>query len=378
MSAVADETTPGGDGQSAATEDLDVAKLPGLDRALRQIAAHADRLDAEPAFPTEAFRALAGTGALGCTLPDRRGKRIVFAEELGLLQAVARADGSVGRILDGHLNAVERLTLTCPGVLDHGDLEAIIAGQLLLGVWGADPARGEGRPVELRATGGIMVLSGVKTYCSGAGGVQQALVVARDHAHERRLVLVDLARGVQVDRSWYRAAGLRASESHRVVFDNASVRAVLGGPGELLREPWFSRDAIRTSATWAGIAHSVVDAALRVVRARPNPSEMMALAVGRMLVALGTIRHWLRDAAACADDNRSLGAVAIEARWAIAGAAREIASEAALACGSHPLATGGALSRGRRDLDLFLLQHRLDTLLARHGARVLGQGTRDE
>jgi hypothetical protein len=36
-----------------------------------------------------------------------------------------------------------------------------------------------------------------------------------------------------------------------------------------------------------------------------------------------------------------------------------------------PFATGGTLDRARRDLELFLLQHRLDPMLARAGAAVL-------
>jgi hypothetical protein len=184
---------------------------------------------------------------------------------------------------------------------------------------------------------------------------------------------VDTTAGVSIDHSWYRGAGLRASESHRVLFDGAPVPAVLGGPGEVSRDPWFSRDAIRTSATWAGIADSVLDAALSFLHERGEPSETAALAAGRMRVALATIDRWIDHAATQAEP---LAETAIHARWAIAAAARELAAEAALACGSRPLATGGALSRGRRDLDLFLLQHRLEPLLARHGAAIIGAGER--
>jgi alkylation response protein AidB-like acyl-CoA dehydrogenase len=348
-----------------------------LEAALERIAVGADELDRHPAFPFAAFDELASAGVLGATVPGPDGRRIPFGDELRLVREVSRADGSVGRILDGHFNAVERLAVACPDTLEDGERAQIAAGEVLLGVWGADPAPGEGEPARLR--GGK--LYGVKTFCSGAGGVQRALVVARDDAGERRLAYVDLSSGVSIDHSWYRGEGLRASESHRVVFDGAHVPAVLGGPGEASREPWFSRDAIRTSATWAGIADGVLDAALAFLRARGNPSEIAALAAGRMRVALGTIDRWIDHAGARASEAGASGeaqpplaATAIEARWAIAAAARELAAEAALACGSRPLATGGALSRGRRDLDLFLLQHRLEPLLARHGAAAIGGG----
>ena len=58
-------------------------------------------------------------------------------------------------------------------------------------------------------------------------------------------------------------------------------------------------------------------------------------------------------------------------REAVAGAGRPILDEAARACGSRPFATGGALDRARRDLEIFLLQHRLDPLVARAGRAVL-------
>ncbi|MFZ1994553.1 MAG: hypothetical protein WAU75_10610, partial [Solirubrobacteraceae bacterium] len=66
-----------------------------------------------------------------------------------------------------------------------------------------------------------------------------------------------------------------------------------------------------------------------------------------------------------------LAAVALHARAAIARASHLIVAEAERACGAHPFATGGQLDRARRDLELFLLQHRLDPALAAAGARAV-------
>ena len=54
-------------------------------------------------------------------------------------------------------------------------------------------------------------------------------------------------------------------------FRGARVLAVLGGPGELSREPWFGRDAIRTAASWAGVADSA--AARRSTSSRSAPKR---------------------------------------------------------------------------------------------------------
>ena len=173
---------------------------------------------------------------------------------------------------------------------------------------------------------------------------------------------------------------MQASESHRVVFDGAPVLAVLGEPGELLREPYFSRDAIRTAVTWAGISDAAVDAALDVLAAKAGggePEEVVSLAAGKMLTARGTIDSWLARAARLADaDPSSLPGISTELRQAVASACREILDEAARAVGSHPFAVSGPLDRARRDLELFLLQHRLEPALVRRGRRAISEGRR--
>jgi alkylation response protein AidB-like acyl-CoA dehydrogenase len=145
-----------------------------------------------------------------------------------------------------------------------------------------------------------------------------------------------------------------------------------GPPGGLSQQPWFGRDALRTAASWAGMADRALDAALDELAARPDPGPLEQLAAGRMLTAQQTITTWLQRAARAMDAPASeLPAVALHARVAIAQASRELLDEAARACGSHPFATGGALDRARRDLELFLLQHRLDPALVAAGACAL-------
>lgn len=353
-----------------------------LDEVLAGIAAGAAARDEAPAFPEEPFAALAASGILGMTAPGpERGRPVSFAEEWRVLRAVARADGSVGRILDGHFNAVERVSVLAPEPLRSSELEAVAAGGLRLGVWGADPIPGEGEPARLVDGGGR--LSGVKTFCSGSTGLDRAVVLVRgeDGAPGPPLVAyVDLSTGAEVDASWFRGAGMRSSESHRVVFEGARVLAVLGGPGELSREPYFSRDAVRTAVTWAGIADLAADSALDVLAAKSagrDPDDLVSLAAGRMLTARGTIDRWLEAAAARADADpgASLAGFSTGLREAVAAGCRSILDEAARAVGSHPFATAGPLDRARRDLELFLLQHRLDPAVARWGRGAIGERT---
>jgi hypothetical protein len=307
-----------------------------VEDALRSIAAGAADLDARPAFPHAAFAALRQACAL-----EPPGDR---AREWARVRAVSKADGSVGRIFEGHLNAYERLALEGIDPEDH-----------LLGVWGADPLPHEGEPAGVRDNR----LFGTKVFCSGAGGLDGALVIAQG-----TLVYVELDDSVTVDTSWFRGGGMRASESHRVRFDGTPVRATLQ---PLTRQPYFARDAIRTAACWAGILDAAVEAALDDLAAKPGePDDLRALAAGTMVTAQGTVDRWFERAAD--DDTVSIGL-----RVAVAAAGATILQEAARAVGSRPFATGTRLDRARRDFELFVLQHRLDPLTARLGRERIEQ-----
>jgi alkylation response protein AidB-like acyl-CoA dehydrogenase len=351
---------------------------PSLAAVLEQIAASAQERNREPVppFPEEPIALLEAAGAMAWNASPGV-QRPPAAAELELVRSVALADASVGRIFDGHVNGVERLAVHAPAELRDRELAAIRAGRLRVGVWGGDPRPGEGPPATLVRRGATEVLSGVKTFCSGAGGLDRALVLARGPDSAPPVpVWVDLTAGetVRVDETWYRGAGLRASVSHRVVFDGAPVLARFGAPGSLTAQPWFGRDALRTAASWAGMADAALASALAELAARPARGPLEDLAAGRMLTAHESITTWLERAARAMDDPRAgLAAVSIHARAAIAEACAKLLDEAARACGSHAFAIAGPLDRARRDLELFVLQHRLDPGLAAAGARALAE-----
>ncbi len=342
-------------------------------RVLGRIAERAQMLDAAPGFPQENFADLRNAGLLG-RLPGG------FAAEVELVRAVAAADASTARILDGHLNGLERLALLA------GDSAAaeIADDNLLLGVWGADPTPSEGSPARLVRSAGGCVLDGVKTFCSGAGGVHRALVVASAADGSRRLVYVDAVDSrMEIDRNWYCASGLRASESHLVRFHALPVLCVLGGADELSREPYFSRDAIRTTSTWVGLVDAILTEVTKLLHAR-SLAELTAYRLGQLRIAVSTIGCWFERTVGLlaqipAVTSRSadpMGAssditTALECRLAVSQCARTVLTLSAELGGSHALIGGSRLDRARRDLDLFLLQHRLDPKLVSLGMDLL-------
>lgn len=355
------------------------------DAALARIASGATERDRHPAppFPEDAVAALEDAGLLAWNAGGGP-RRPPGADELALVRAVAHADASVGRIFDGHLNAVERLIVQGPEALRERELALVRAHRLRAGVWGGDPRPGEGPRAAVRPGGDHEVLRGVKTFCSGAGGLDRALVLAVGEASGPPVsVWIDLTDPdrVEVDESWYRSSGLRASASHRVVFHDAPVLGRLGDAGAIAVQPWFGRDALRTAASWAGMVDSALAAALAELAGRPDRSPLEDRAAGQMLAAAATLDVWLAAAATAMDagvapaatdaDRAGIAKPALYARVAIAESARTILETAGQACGSHAFATGDDLDRARRDLELFLLQHRLDPMLTRTGASVL-------
>ena len=120
------------------------------------------------------------------------------------------------------------------------------------------------------------------------------------------------------------------------------------------------------------MADTAVDAALDELAQRPRRGPLEALAAGRILTAQRTIDLWIERGARAMDaPDDALAQIAVQARVGIADACRVLLDEAARACGSRPFARADALDRARRDLEVFLLQHRLDPLLARLGEAAL-------
>lgn len=290
-------------------------------------------------------------------------------DELAAVRAVAAAGLGAARVFDGHRNALERLLVHRASDVD-GDLrDEVATGKLALGVWGADPGAGEGTPAVLDEDGASV--SGVKVFCSGAGFVDLAIVLVRRRADARPTlpVLVD-ARDhmrVQIDREWFAAPALAESHSHRVSFDRAPILATLGEEGTLTQDPWFSGDALRSTAVWAGGADAIM-----AQLAAEAPADVAAEErIGRARAIVHTIDVWLEAALRAVGDAHDEGRTAAPTvgalRLELTERIRELLRLAAEHRGSRSLATDTVLGDARGGLDLLLLQHRLGPVAARLG-----------
>jgi len=283
--------------------------IPGdtsAERLLRQVAAsvpemqqRAPMLDEAAAFPTEELSRLRDLGALAAPVPQLLGGLGWGSESRGavplmhLLRLLGRGNLSVGRLFEAHVNAL-RL------VMRYGDPEqrALVARDALdghlFGLWVTDAPDA---PVTLRPDG---TLAGSKAPCSGAGYASRALVTAALPSHGTQpshgtRMLVIAAPGIErVDRSGWDTQGMRAACNGRLCLDGVRPAAVIGAPGDYLRQPDFSAGAWRTSAVTLGGLEALVGAMRQQLAARGRDGDQAQRArVGKALIALETARAWV-------------------------------------------------------------------------------------
>ncbi|MDL2345923.1 acyl-CoA dehydrogenase family protein, partial [Deinococcus sp. MIMF12] len=194
-------------------------------------------------------------GLLGAALPaPLGGLGLGGAALLGLLRGLGRLSLPVGRVYEGHDNAL-RLILRygTPAQVARAARDAR-AGELF-GVWNTEDGPG------LRVVEGPQGLSltGGKTFASGLGHVTRTLLPA-EAGGGRVMVLLPREREAGVpDLSFWQPLGMRATVSGRVDYTGARVgpEDLIGQPGDYYRQPEFGGGALRFLAVQLGGADAV-------------------------------------------------------------------------------------------------------------------------
>ena len=321
------------------------------------IRSNAARHDAEASLPHDDLRALREAGAL--VAPE--------AAVHDLLILLGRGNPALGRLIEAHINA-QRL------IVRYGTAEQIelarqdAAAGRLFGLWVTDAP-----DAPVRLSGGT--LSGTKAPCSGVGAAERVLTTVETGAGSMLAVLrTDALR----TEAMTPIAGMRAASQGRAVLDGVPcpVDALVGAPGDYLREPELSCGAWRTSAVTLGALESLVDALrAHLVRRRHDGGALQQERFGRVLIARGTARLWVGQACTVAGDER----MATEARVMDVNLARvavELACLEALTLVQRSAGLAafvpGELERMGRDLATYLRQPAADAVLTEAAAFHLG------
>jgi alkylation response protein AidB-like acyl-CoA dehydrogenase len=306
----------------------------------------------------DALRRMIAGGALALPLPGS-GKTDARLEALA---EVAAMDLSLARLAEGHSDALAILAEA--GVQPRGGM---------YGVWAAEPPNGA---LVATASASGWTLRGTKKYCSGALGLDRALVTAKapDGA---RLFDVELrhSRIRPVHGSWP-AIGMALTESVDVVFDDVVVETAVGDAGFYVSRPGFWHGAVGVAACWYGGGVG----AMRMLQARlePRSSAHQRAHLGAVAATCMAMKASL-DAAARdidADPRNANGAArtrALATRHVVERGCIEVLDRVGRATGSSAMVFDRAHARRVADLSVYLRQHRAEQELEELGSALLKQ-----
>ena len=292
-----------------------------------------------------------------------------------MLTQVGYGSLALGRLYEGHVNALQLIAR-------HGtpkqcrSLFADAHDGHLFGTWNTEPP---GAGLALRRDADDVVLSGVKTFASGAGFITRALVTARDAgAGASFMLVVPLPPGERADLSRWRVQGMRASATGTLDFTDLRVGrdAILGEGDAYHRQPHFSAGAWRFLAVQLGGLEAVLDAwrtHLVTTGRGEDPHQLARLGEGA--IAAESARLWVDGAAAAATDARAeAGAVVAYvnlARLAVERAGLDLLRLAQRSVGLQGFLRDHPLERLSRDLATYLRQPGPDYALTEGARHVL-------
>ncbi|MFT8243475.1 acyl-CoA dehydrogenase family protein [Roseomonas sp. BN140053] len=360
--------------------------LDALRDLLPTLLAETAALDRSDEQPEAAVAALHRAGLLQAPLPRDLGglgwgNEAAAAPALrDALRLLGRASLPLGRLWEGHVNAL-RLVAEYGTPEQRETAAADCAAGRLFGVWNSgDPAGLHLDPLDGAAEPARFRLRGRKIYCSGAGLVERALVTATAAGAPPRMLLVPLPRDTdRADLSDWAPTGMGPSRTGTVEFTGLTLgqEAVLGEPGDYLRQPGFSGGAWRFLAVQLGGLEALAEA----LRAHLNRTGRGGDAhqqgrLGSVLTAAETARLWVVSAAAVAEggDRPTEEVVAYVnlARGAVERAALDVLELVQRSVGLPAFLSPNPIERMARDLATYLRQPFPDGALCSAAAFGLG------
>ncbi len=360
-------------------------------------ATNASTVDRSGAFPIREFELIAEVGLLAAPLQRQLGglslgiEAGVTRELLMLLKQMGRGNLSVGRLYEGHVNALQLIQTF--GTRDQIETYASDARdrQKIFGVWNAEAADGvQIIPID----DGQYRLEGSKTFASGAGYVERPFVngTLPDGGWQMCIVPMDKVQTV-IDPSWWQPPGMRASASYKVDFSGVELnsQALIGSPGDYYKQPWLTVGVIRFAAVQLGGAEALFNATRQYLRDLDRTSDPYQEArIAKMTISLESGNLWLKGAAALVNQyapvfggypnvphekTEMIVAYANMVRTAIEQVCMDVMQLSERSIGTRGLLPPHPMERIVRDLTLYLRQPVFDAALANVGQYALSETT---
>ncbi|GAB4041778.1 acyl-CoA dehydrogenase family protein [Spirosoma jeollabukense] len=360
-----------------------------LNPLIQRIAEAAPETDTEGAFPEDAFNWLAEAGLLSITLPDHEldFNRGQTARLLTLLKRIGSANLAVGRVYEGHINALYLIHLYASPEQRSNWYTDVIQHDRLFSVWNTQADNGVRMDEIATSTNDTAYrLMGTKTFGSGGKWIQRPLITGDLRATDRQgwqmaIVPTEQVDPIGQDKQFWKPLGMRASASFKLDFTDIQLKGddLLGQPGDYLRQPYFSGGAIRFAAVQLGGAEAIYEATRQFLATLNRTDDILQQTrLAEMACLIESGNHWLQAAGENTDrwlaegaDWQKIVAYANMTRTAIEEICLRVMPLAERCVGARGLLRPHPFERIHRDLTLYLRQPAPDATLVDIGKFVL-------
>ncbi len=363
---------------------------------LSEYAAHnAATIDQLGAFPVDEFQQIAAAGLLAAPLDRALGglglgiEASVTDDLLKLLKTIGRGNLAVGRIYEGHVNALQLIqTFGTPAQIEAYAQDARDRHKIF-GVWNAEAVDG----VKIIPLDNERYrLEGCKTFASGSGYVDRPFVngTLPDGRWQMCIVPIDEVATIS-DSSWWQPSGMRATASYKVDFTGVELTAsaLIGQPDDYYRQPWLTAGVVRFAAVQLGGAEALFNETRQFLHSLGRTQDpYQEERLGKMAIAIESGNLWLQGASDLIAkyapmfagspivdhaESQKLVAYTNMVRSAIEQICIDVMQLAQRSVGTRGLLPPTPIERIIRDLTLYLRQPAFDAALANVGQYSLTQ-----
>jgi alkylation response protein AidB-like acyl-CoA dehydrogenase len=298
----------------------------------------------------QALRDLGALAHFGADEPDP-------LELMEALRIVGRADLSLGRIFEGHVNACA-LIRWYGSLAQLRQLERSLSTGQVYGVWNTEQPQGVRLCVAAGEPGRLV---GAKTFATGGGFIDWAIVTARPEVGDPVMVLAPASDPLRARPETWQVRGMRGTVSG--AYDLTGVAAtddrLVGAPGDYSREPRLSAGAWRFAAVQLGGIERVVTLFRDQLAASADPDPIHRARFAEAVAECRSAYLRVREAAVRAEN-----ANAVDDAAAFVRLCRGVVERAALRCmeaatrcvGTKAFFEDHPLDQACRDLGLYLRQ----------------------
>jgi alkylation response protein AidB-like acyl-CoA dehydrogenase len=368
--------------------------------AQEKFAQRAAYYDQTATFPAEDFEDLFEAGLHAPVVPKEFGglglgpyRGDIFTLWM-MTKAIAKADLSLARCWEGHVNSLVLLD----GMADHDQKTRWFEGVVERGdkwvAWSGEPqARKPGEKTrfgtEVERVDGGYIVNGNKVFSTSAGGAQWAILLVNTGGpggirhttaslDTQLLMACDLSdKTIEIDSSWWDPIGMRGTVSYLVNFRRTFIpdRDLIGYPGQYIKEGWQTCFIPHYAATFLGAAEAALEYAIEYLKSQNKVDDpYVQHHIGQMSVNVETGHLWLRHVAHLWETRQYQEAqlAGSRARHVVEHLAEETVKHCVRACGARSLNRPSTLERIYRDLSFYVRHDNDDHILAMIGKSVLG------